>query len=269
MTWDMYDAIVEACDLADASAGARAHHTGFRRRLLGRHRHRAVRRRPRPAPTGVAYERRIGAVIDRLERLTDADDRRRSTARPSAAAARIAVACDLRLCADTAALRRARWPARSATVCRWTTWRGSSTSSAPARVADLMMTGRLVRPTRPWLGAWHRGWCRPPSSTPTARRAGAEPGNSRRQHHHRHQGRCCAGCARIAGRPAGAVRRSHRRLLRQRASSARASLRSPKSVRRASCNGDCPRYICGRCTPCQLGRICRDSECLGDSPRYI
>ena len=47
----MYDAIVEACDLADASRGARAHHTGFRRRLLVGHRHRAVRRRPRPAPT--------------------------------------------------------------------------------------------------------------------------------------------------------------------------------------------------------------------------
>ena len=76
LTWDMYDALVEACDTAEAagdvrvliirgSGGAFAAGTDisqFREFANG--------------DAGVAYERRLDAVIDRIERLPIADDRR-------------------------------------------------------------------------------------------------------------------------------------------------------------------------------------------------
>ena len=68
LTWDMYDAIVEACDLVDASAvrvlivrgsgGAFSSGTDI-----------AQFTDLRTGADGVAYERRIGAVVDRLERV--------------------------------------------------------------------------------------------------------------------------------------------------------------------------------------------------------
>ena len=97
----MYDAIVEACDLADASpvrvlivrgsGGAFSSGTDI-----------AQFSAVRTGQDGVAYEQRIGAVIDRVERLR----------MPTIAAVEgvavgggcaLAVACDFRVCADTAA----------------------------------------------------------------------------------------------------------------------------------------------------------------------
>jgi enoyl-CoA hydratase/carnithine racemase len=142
LTWDMYDAIVEACDLVDASparvliirgsGGAFSSGTDISQ-FDG----------VRTGEDGVAYERRIGAVVDRLERVRV----------PTIAAVEgvavgggcaIAVACDLRVCAETAAFGVP--VARTLGNCL------SIENTArladligPGRVADLLMTGRLVK----------------------------------------------------------------------------------------------------------------------------
>jgi enoyl-CoA hydratase/carnithine racemase len=141
LTWDMYDAIVEACDLADrspvrvlivrGSGGAFSSGTDiaqFADVVTG--------------AAGVAYERRIGAVVDRLEQVRV----------PTIAAVEgvavgggcaIAVACDLRLCADTAAfgvpVARTLGNCLSIENCA-----RLADLVGVARVADLLMTGRLV-----------------------------------------------------------------------------------------------------------------------------
>jgi enoyl-CoA hydratase len=138
----MYDAIVEACDLADASparvliirgsGGAFSSGTDI-----------SQFDEVRTGADGVAYERRIGAVVDRLERVR----------MPTIAAidgvavgggCAIAVACDLRVCADTAAFGVP--VARTLGNCL------SIENTArlvdligPGRVADMLLTGRLVK----------------------------------------------------------------------------------------------------------------------------
>jgi enoyl-CoA hydratase len=142
LTWAMYDAILEACDLADASpvralivrgsGGSFSSGTDIRQ-------FDAVR----SGQDGVAYERRIGAVIDRLERLR----------MPTIAAIEgvavgggcaIAVACDLRVCADTAVfgvpVARTLGNCLSLANCA-----RLADLVGVARVADLLLTGRLVR----------------------------------------------------------------------------------------------------------------------------
>lgn len=138
----MYDAIVEACALADdspvrvlivrGSGGAFSSGTDiaqFTAVTTGAH--------------GVAYERRIGAVIDRVERLR----------MPTIAAIEgvavgggcaLAVACDFRVCAETAAfgvpVARTLGNCLSLDNCA-----RLADLIGPARVADLLLTGRLVK----------------------------------------------------------------------------------------------------------------------------
>ena len=141
LTWDMYDALVEACDTAVASHDVRvfiirgaggafaagtdiAQFTGF------------------DGDAGVAYEQRIEAVIDRIERLpmitiAEVDG-------PAVGAGCfIAMACDLRLCSP-----RAKF---GAPVSR--TLGNCLSITSTARVVDLvgvaltkdiMLTGRLI-----------------------------------------------------------------------------------------------------------------------------
>src|SRR5688572_28699572 len=142
LTWDMYEALTDACGQVDASpdlrvlvvrgaGGAFAAGTDigqFRDFTTG--------------AAGVEYEQRLDAVIDRLERVT----------RPTIAAVdgaavgggcAIALACDLRLCTP-----RARF---GVPVSRTL---GNCLSVAntarlvdligPSRVRDLLITGRLV-----------------------------------------------------------------------------------------------------------------------------
>ena len=141
MTWDMYDAIVEACDEVDrsdarvliirGSGGAFSAGTDigqFAGLTTGE--------------AGVAYERRIGAVIDRLERLEKVT--LASVDGPAVGGGcAIAVACDLRICADTATFGVP--VARTLGNCLSVENLARLVDVVGAgRAADMLLTGRLV-----------------------------------------------------------------------------------------------------------------------------
>ena len=138
----MYDALVEACDWAEAdhdvrvliirgSGGAFAAGTDisqFREFTNG--------------DAGVAYERRLDAVIDRIERLSIATIAEVDGAAAGGGCA-IAMACDLRICSD-----RARFGVPISRTL------GNCLSMAntarmvdllgPAMTRDLLLTGRMI-----------------------------------------------------------------------------------------------------------------------------
>jgi enoyl-CoA hydratase/carnithine racemase len=142
LTWDMYDALVEICDRVDADDNIRvlvlrgaggsfsagtdiSQFSGFA-----------------TAEDGIAYERRLDAVIDRVERVT-----RITIAAIDGVAAgggcAIALACDFRIC--TARARVGVPVARTlgnclsiANLSRLVDRVGMS------RAADLLLTGRLL-----------------------------------------------------------------------------------------------------------------------------
>jgi enoyl-CoA hydratase/carnithine racemase len=141
LTWDMYDAVVDACDRAGASglrvlvlrgagesfaAGTDISHFGSFA----------------TGDDGIAYERRLDAVIDRLERATSIT--LAAVDGPAVGGGcTIALACDLRVCTP-----RARFGipvARTLGNCL------SAANTArlvdligPARTRDLLLTGRLM-----------------------------------------------------------------------------------------------------------------------------
>lgn len=138
----MYDALVEICDQVDATAGIRV--------LVIRGAGEAFAagtdinefRDLRSDADGIAYERRLDAGIDRLERVT----------RPTIAAidgpavgggCAIALACDLRICTPRARLgipvsRTLGNCLSIANTARMVDLVG------PARVRELLFTGRLI-----------------------------------------------------------------------------------------------------------------------------
>lgn len=142
LTWDMYDALVEACDMAEAnrevrvliirgSGGAFAAGTDiqqFKDFADGN--------------AGIAYERRLDAVIDRIERVSLPTIAEVDGVAVGGGCA-IAMACDLRICSD-----RARF---GVPVSRTL---GNCLSMAntarmvdligPARTRELLLTGRLI-----------------------------------------------------------------------------------------------------------------------------
>jgi enoyl-CoA hydratase len=142
LTWEMYDALVEACDAAEAdhdvrvliirgSGGAFAAGTDisqFREFANGE--------------AGVAYERRLDAVIDRIERMSIATIAEVDGAAAGGGCA-IAMACDLRICSE-----RAKFGVPVARTL------GNCLSMAntarmvdligPAATRDLLMTGRMI-----------------------------------------------------------------------------------------------------------------------------
>jgi enoyl-CoA hydratase/carnithine racemase len=142
LTWDMYDALVEACNAAEAddnvrvliirgSGGAFAAGTDisqFRDFANGE--------------AGVAYERRLDAVIDRIERLPIATIAEVDGAAVGGGCA-IAMACDLRICSE-----RARFGVPvSRTLGNCLSMNNTARMVdliGPARTRDLLLTSRLI-----------------------------------------------------------------------------------------------------------------------------
>jgi enoyl-CoA hydratase/carnithine racemase len=142
LTWDMYDALVAACDAAESAGGVRVliirgaggafaagtDITQFREFADGE--------------AGVAYERRLDRVIDRIERLAMPTIASIDGAAVGGGCA-IAMACDFRICSD-----RARFGvpvARTlgnclslANTARMVDLLGTSVTR------DLLLTGRLI-----------------------------------------------------------------------------------------------------------------------------
>jgi enoyl-CoA hydratase len=143
MTWEMYDALVDACDQVDAQeairvmiltgAGGRAFASGTD----------IAQFTTFSSPTdGIAYERRLDAIIDRLERVrvpTIAAIQGVATGGGCA----IALACDLRVCTPDA---RFGVPiARTLGNClSGANYARLVDLLGPARVKDLLFTGRLI-----------------------------------------------------------------------------------------------------------------------------
>jgi enoyl-CoA hydratase len=142
LTWGMYEALVEACERVDADGDVRV----FILRAAGDAFAAGTDIRQFTAfasgEDGIAYERRLEAVVDRLERVAVP-----TIAQVHGVAAGggclIALACDLRVC--TPAARFGMPIARTVGNCL------SVASCArlidligPARTKDLLMTGRFI-----------------------------------------------------------------------------------------------------------------------------
>jgi enoyl-CoA hydratase len=145
LTWDMYDALVEACDRAEASTEVRVLIIRGAGGAFASGTDISQFRDFRYGDDGVAYERRLDAVIDRIERVSKPTIAEVDGAAVGGGCA-IAAACDLRVCSD-----RARFGVPVARTL------GNCLSIAntarladligPARVKDLLLTGRLVEAT--------------------------------------------------------------------------------------------------------------------------
>ena len=144
MTWEMYKALVDACDRVDDDAAhpradsARRRRQGVRRR----HRHRAVPELHATGRTASTYEERLDEVLDRLERVT-----KPTIAQVQGVAAgggcAIALTCDLRVATpeSTFGIPIARTLGNclsGATYSRLVDLMG------PALVKDLLFTGRFI-----------------------------------------------------------------------------------------------------------------------------
>ena len=145
MTWDMYEALVEACDRVDRTEAVRvfvlrAEGKAF---IAGTDISQFTRFASRD--DAIAYERRIDSVIDRLERVSAATIAQVQGVAAGGGCA-IALACDLRVCTPDAQF--------GIPVARTL---GNCLSAAnyarlldmigPSRVKDLLFTGRLVDAT--------------------------------------------------------------------------------------------------------------------------
>jgi len=143
MTWSMYEALVDACDRVDGDATIRVfilRSAGDKAFISGTDISQFTHFTTPEAP--IEYERRMDAIIDRLERV-----RVPTIARVQGVAAgsgcAIALACDLRVCAPEA--RFGVPVARTLGNCL------SAANYArlvdligPARTKDIMFTGRLI-----------------------------------------------------------------------------------------------------------------------------
>jgi enoyl-CoA hydratase len=145
LTWAMYDALVQACDRADADDTVRVfvvrgagdafaagtdirQFTGFT-----------------SGDEGIAYERRLDAVIDRLERVSVPTIAQVHGVAAGGGCA-IALTCDLRVCTPTAQFgvpiaRTLGNCLSAANLARLVDLVG------PARTKDLLFTGRLLDAT--------------------------------------------------------------------------------------------------------------------------
>jgi len=142
LTWDMYEALARACEEADRDARIRALIIRGSGGAFAAGTDIAQFSEFRDGADGVAYERRLDGLVDQLERVSVP-----TIAEVDGAAVGggclIALACDVRLCSP-----RARFGVPVARTL------GNCLSMAntarlvdligPARVRDLLLTGRLV-----------------------------------------------------------------------------------------------------------------------------
>src|SRR6187402_2172873 len=142
LTWDMYDALVAACDTAEAAGDVRVLIIRGAGGAFAAGTDISQFREFANGDAGVAYERRLDAVIDRIERLSIATIAEVDGAAAGGGCA-IAMACDFRVCSD-----RARFGVPVARTL------GNCLSMAntarmvdligPALTRDLLLTGRMI-----------------------------------------------------------------------------------------------------------------------------
>ena len=101
LTWDMYDALVAACDTAEAAGDVRVLIIRGAGGAFAAGTDIAQFREFANGEAGVAYERRLDAVIDRIERVRIPTIAEVDGAAVGGGCA-IAMACDLRICSDRA-----------------------------------------------------------------------------------------------------------------------------------------------------------------------
>ncbi len=101
LTWEMYDALVAACETADAAGDVRVLIIRGAGGAFAAGTDIAQFREFSTGDAGVAYERRLDAVIDRIERLSIPTIAEVDGAAVGGGCA-IALACDFRLCSDRA-----------------------------------------------------------------------------------------------------------------------------------------------------------------------
>jgi enoyl-CoA hydratase/carnithine racemase len=101
LTWDMYDALVAACETAEAAGDVRVLIIRGAGGAFAAGTDISQFREFANGEAGVAYERRLDAVIDRIERMTIPTIAEVDGAAVGGGCA-IAVACDFRICSDRA-----------------------------------------------------------------------------------------------------------------------------------------------------------------------
>jgi len=143
MTWDMYEALVEACDRVERDENARVlilRGAGGKAFIAGTDI--AQFQGFRAPDAGVEYEKRLDEVLDRLERVT-----KPTIAQVQGVAAgggcAIALCCDLRIATPDASfgvpIARTLGNCLSADTCN-----RMLSLMGPARFKELMFTGRLI-----------------------------------------------------------------------------------------------------------------------------
>ena len=142
LTWDMYDALVEACDTAEAARDVRVLIIRGEGGAFAAGTDISQFRDFATGEAGVAYERRLDAVIDRIERVSIPTIAEVDGPAVGGGCA-IAMACDFRICSD-----RARFGvpvARTLGNClSMSNLARMIDLIGPALTRDLMLTGRLV-----------------------------------------------------------------------------------------------------------------------------
>lgn len=142
LTWDMYDALVAACDTAGSSAGVRVLIIRGAGGAFAAGTDISQFREFANGDAGVAYERRLDAVIDRIERLPIPTIAEVDGPAVGGGCA-IALACDLRLCSERARFgvpvsRTLGNCLSMANTARMVDLLGTATTR------DLLLTGRLI-----------------------------------------------------------------------------------------------------------------------------
>ena len=145
MTWDMYEALLEACDRVDRTEAVRVFVLRAEGKAFIAGTDISQFSRFASREDAVAYERRIDSVIDRLERVSAA-----TLAQVQGVAAgggcAIALACDLRVCTPNAqfGIPIARTLGNCLSAANYARLLDMI---GPSRVKDLLFTGRLLDAT--------------------------------------------------------------------------------------------------------------------------